>query len=80
MFFNYINCKFNKSTDMLSHINILSHYARSIKDMANFEIPEEMQVLVWLFSIKDTFGSFVEGIKMREQAPNKAELQKNYDG
>ncbi len=61
---------------MLSHINILRHYARSIKDMSGYEIPEQIQVLVWLYSIKDVFGSLVEGIKMREQAPDRAELQK----
>jgi hypothetical protein len=75
-FFNYINCKFDKKKDMLSHINILRHQARSIKDMTGFEIPEQIQVLIWLYSIKDEFGSLVEGIKMREKAPDRAELQK----
>ena len=75
-FFNYICCKFDKSKDMLTHINLLRHRARSIKDMTDLEIPEQIQVLVWLYSIKDVFGSLVEGIKMREQAPDRNGLQK----
>jgi hypothetical protein len=39
-FFNYMNIKFDPSQDRLTHTNRLQLQARSIKDMAGFDIPE----------------------------------------
>jgi histone deacetylase 1/2 len=57
-------------TDMLTHINKLEHAATAVHDMAGFTIPDDIQMLIWLFSVKKPFGMLVQNIKLREKAPD----------
>jgi hypothetical protein len=74
-FFNYLSYSFDGTQTMLQHLTKMNAFASSIKDMMNFEVPEELQVLIWLYSVHEKFPVQVQTLKSQENTPTKHELQ-----